>query len=435
MRKNNMEKVIIIGGGPAGMMASIRYAERGFDVTLLEKNEKLGKKLFITGKGRCNLTNDCSEETFFENVMSNPKFLFSAYHALSAQDTMALFGKWGLALKVERGNRVFPVSDHSYDVTDTLKKRMKALGVKVFLNTRVDDIVCKKKPDEQNADNQEKAAVKSASSRKPTSYVTGVKAGHRFFEADRVLIATGGLSYPVTGSTGDGLKWAGRTGHRVTDCLPSLVAMNASDYDVATLSGLSLKNVTFSISRKKKLLFSGFGEMMFTHFGITGPLVLTASAAVGSVLKKEELTGYIDLKPRVDESRLDADLLRLFEDNANKNVSHAIRSLYPLSIVPVILDRGDIPADKKVHDITKAERIRIREVTKKFAVHLTGLRGFEEAIVTRGGVSVRDVDPATMESKKVEGLYFAGEVLDLDALTGGFNLQVAWSTAYAAANA
>ncbi len=418
-----MEKVIIIGGGAAGMMASIRYAERGFSVTLFEKNEKLGKKLFITGKGRCNLTNDCTEEGFFSHVVSNPKFLYSAYNAFNSQDVMSKFREWGLDIKVERGQRVFPVSDHSYDVTDTLKKRMKKLGIKVFLNTTVDEILIDDSKDENSEEGNS------------LPQITGVRSGDKIYHADRVLIATGGLSYPVTGSTGDGIKWAEESGHKTKTPQPSLVALTTGDHDLASLQGLSLKNVNFTIYRKKKVLYNEFGEMMFTHFGVTGPLVLTASALIGTELRKEELKGVIDLKPTVEDSKLDADLLRLFDENVNKDVQHAIRSLYPASFVPVLLDRSGIPRNKKVHDITKAERAAIRDNTKRFTILLTGLRGFEEAIITKGGVSVKDVNPATMESKKVKGLFFAGEVLDLDAMTGGFNLQIAWSTAWAAANA
>lgn len=415
-----MKRVIIIGGGAAGMMASVRYAERGFDVLLIEKNEKLGKKLFITGKGRCNLTNDCTADEFFSHVISNPKFLFSAYFALTAQDTMERFREWGLELKTERGQRVFPVSDHSYDVTDTLKKRMKKLGVRVLLNTAAEDLVLEKN-EEENSGNLPR--------------VVAVKAGGKNYPADRVLIATGGLSYPVTGSTGDGLRWAEKTGHQITECLPSLVAMSASDHDIAQLQGLALKNVSFTVLKNKKVLYDEFGEMLFTHFGISGPLVLTASSRIGRELRKGELQGVIDLKPAVSSEKLNANLLRLFEENPNKNILHAIRSLYPASLLPVILDRAGVAAHKKVHDITKEERNRIREVTKNFRVHLTGLRGFEEAIITKGGISIRNVNPSTMESRKVRGLYFAGEVLDVDALTGGFNLQIAWSTAWAAADA
>lgn len=415
-----MKRVIIIGGGAAGMMASIRCAERGFDVLLIEKNEKLGKKLFITGKGRCNLTNDCSPEEFFSHVTSNPKFLYSSYYGFTAQDTMEKFREWGLKIKTERGQRVFPVSDHSYDVTDTLKKQMKRLGVKILLNTVAEDIILRENTEEIS---EEKPQIK------------GLRAGGKFYPADRIIITTGGLSYPVTGSTGDGLRWAEKMGHRITECLPSLVAMSASDHDIVPLQGLSLKNVTFSILKNKKVVYEEFGEMLFTHFGVSGPLVLTASSCVGKLLRKGELQAFIDLKPAVSHEKLNSDFLRLFEENPNKDVLHAIRSLYPASLVPVILERAGISPHKKVHDITKEERGRLREVTKHFALHLTGLRGFEEAIITKGGVSVKEVDPSTMASRRVSGLYFAGEVLDLDALTGGFNLQIAWSTAWAAANA
>ncbi|MDO4478358.1 MAG: NAD(P)/FAD-dependent oxidoreductase [Lachnospiraceae bacterium] len=425
--ETDLEKTVIIGGGAAGMMAAIRYAQRGFDVTLLEQNEKLGKKIFITGKGRCNLTNDCDEETFFSSMISNPKFLFSSYAACTAQDVMRLFESWGLEIKVERGRRVFPVSDHSYDVIDALKLTMKKLGVKVLLNTKAEALLTEDLPEEPTEDGKKKKG--------PTMRITGVKAGGRVYPADRVLVATGGLSYPSTGSRGDGHRMAEATGHRVTACRPSLVAITCGDVDLKPLQGLSLKNVTLSVYRGKKVVYSDFGEMLFTHFGVSGPLVLTAGARIGDDFKKGPVKATIDLKPTVDEQRLDEDLVRLFEEHANKDAVHAIRSLYPASMVNVLLDRAGIPLNKKAHDITKAERAALRSATKAFTLNMTGLRGFEEAIVTHGGVSVKDVDPATMASKKVKGLYFAGEVLDLDAVTGGFNLQIAWSTGWAAGSA
>jgi len=455
------QKAVVVGGGAAGMMAAIALAERRYDVTLIEKNEKLGKKLFITGKGRCNFTNDCEPDVFFENVISNPCFLYSAYYGLTAQDLKAKFESWGLKTKVERGQRAFPASDHSYDVIDCLKRQLKGAGVTVLLNTCVTGIAAEPSPDN-------------------TPSAVGVMAGRRFFPADRVIVATGGLSYPSTGSDGDGLKWAEALGHTVTSLRPSLVAMTCAETDLAELQGLTLKNVTFTVTKASELsaslkepgtgtvmpkagkkaakpLYSGFGEMMFTHFGVTGPLVLTASAVCGRYFEsdsgtrlssdrrepagkadfpgKRELAGAIDLKPAVPSDQLDGNLIGLLKENANRDVIHAIRDLYPASLVAVILDRAGIASHKKAREITREERAAIVSVTKAFPVTLTGTRGFDEAIITQGGISVKEIDPATMESKLINNLYFAGEVLDVDALTGGFNLQIAWSTGYAAGSA
>ena len=431
-----MGSAIVVGGGAAGMMAAVMLGERGFDVTLLEKNEKLGKKIFITGKGRCNFTNDCEPDTFFESVISNPRFMYSSYYAMTAQDILALFESWGLETKVERGQRAFPASDHAYDVIDCLKRQLKRVGVTVRLNTEVTEILTASleeadRPDADPVSSGKKGAKESGPGRK----VTGVRCGCLVYPADRVIIATGGLSYPTTGSTGDGYKWAEALGHRVTDRRPSLVALNCAEQDLASLQGLSLKNVSFTVKDGKKTLAEGFGEMLFTHFGVTGPLVLTASARCGRTLEKKTLTGCIDLKPAVDRERLDRDLVKLLAENANRDVRYAIRSLYPASLVPVLLDRAGIPHDKKAHDITKEERRALLDETKAFVVTLMGLRGYNEAVITQGGVSVREIDPATMASKLIDGLYFAGEVLDLDALTGGFNLQIAWATGAAAGRA
>ena len=429
------EKAVVVGGGAAGMMASIMLGERGFDVTLLEKNEKLGKKIYITGKGRCNFTNDCEPETFFESVISNPRFMYSSYYAMTAQDLRALFESWGLETKVERGQRAFPASDHAYDVIDCLKRQLKRTGVTVHLNTEVTEILTASLEEADAAPAQAETAADHTDKRPAARKVTGVRCGKTVYRADRVIIATGGLSYPTTGSTGDGYKWAEALGHKVTDRRPSLVALNCAEQDLTALQGLSLKNVSFTVKDGKKSLYEGFGEMLFTHFGVTGPLILTASAKLGKTLEKKALTGRIDLKPAVAEERLDRDLVGLLNENANRDVRYAVRALYPASLVLVLLDRSGIPHDKKARDITKEERRALLNETKAFGVTLTGLRGYNEAVITQGGVSVKQIDPATMASKLVDGLYFAGEVLDLDAVTGGFNLQIAWATGAAAGRA
>lgn len=406
-----MSEAIIIGGGASGMFASIYLARRGFSVTVIEQNEKLGKKLFITGKGRCNFTNDCTRQEFMENVMQNPKFLYSAVSDFPPARMIEELNGFGLKTKVERGNRAFPESDHAYDVIDVLKKQMKAAGVNVLLNTKVEKIIVR------------------------NGAVVGVKTEKKQYDAERVIVATGGVSYPATGSTGDGFRFAKTLGHSVTDLYPSLTAISCSDEFCEELQGLSLKNVSLTVHSKKKEIFSGFGEMLFTHFGISGPVVLTASSVIGPRIGKEELSAEIDLKPAVDHEKVDAHFLRLFAENANRSLENAVRPYFPSSLVPVILKLADVDPEKKVHDITKEERTRLVSVTKGMPVHITGLRGFEEAVITKGGVSVKEIDPGTMESKLVKGLYFIGEVLDVDALTGGFNLQIAWSTAYAAGNA
>ena len=405
-----MANAIIIGGGAAGMFASIFLAEQGFSVTLIEKNEKLGKKLFITGKGRCNFTNDCTPSEFMENVTDNPKFLYSALSAFPPQKMIEQLNAWGLKTKVERGNRAFPESDHAYDVIDVLKKEMKKAGVNVILDTAVEKIIIR------------------------DGHVIGVRTDKKQYDGERVLVATGGLSYPATGSTGDGYRFAKETGHTVTELYPSLTAISCSDDFCEQLQGLSLKNVCLSVRRGKKEIFSDFGEMLFTHFGISGPLVLTASSKIGPLIGKEDLEAFIDLKPAVDEKKADAHFLRLFAENENRSVENAIRPYFPSSLVPVVLKCAGLEPEKKVHDITKEERASLISATKALPLHFSSLRGFEEAVVTKGGVSVKEIDPKTMESRLVKGLYFIGEVLDADALTGGFNLQIAWSTAYEAGN-
>lgn len=404
-----MSKVIIAGGGAAGMFAAVTAAAKGHKVHVYEKNEKLGKKLFITGKGRCNLTNACDMEDLFDAVCTNGKFLYSAFYGFTNQDTVDFFEECGLRTKVERGNRVFPQSDHSSDVIAALTKKMKELGVQVHLNTEIREVL-------------------SAEGR-----VTGVctRDGKRE-SADAVIIATGGLSYQSTGSTGDGYRFARALGHRVTELSPSLVPFNIKEETAGRLQGLSLRNVRAFVYSGKKCLYEEFGEMMFTHFGVTGPLILTASSRIQKQLKKGELRLVIDLKPALSEEQLDKRVLRDFEEAKNKQFRNALGGLFPAKLIPVMVERSQIPPEKRVNEISREERRKLIYEIKNFELTITGLRDYNEAIITKGGVHVKEIHPSTMESKLVSGLYFAGEVLDLDAVTGGFNLQIAWSTAYAA---
>ena len=406
-----MEKIAVIGGGAAGMMASIFAARRGMEVHVYEKNEKTGKKLYITGKGRCNLTNACDMEELLESVKSNKKFLYSAFYGFTNQDAYDFFEAEGLKLKVERGNRVFPMSDRSADVLDTLRRAMRSAGVQVHLNTEVKSV------------------------RKQEDGFTLQLADKTLEQADKVIVATGGISYESTGSTGDGYRFAESFGLKVTDCVPSLVPFNVKEDWVKELQGLSLKNVSIKILDGKKRLYEDFGEMMFTHFGVTGPLILSASAQIGKKLEKEPLQAFLDLKPALDAEQLDARILREFDANHNKQFKNVIGVLFPSSLTPIMIEIGGIPGEKPVHEISREERQAFGRLIKAFPFTITGMGEFKEAIITRGGVSVKEIQPSTMESKKVKNLYFTGEVLDLDAVTGGYNLQIAWSTAYAAAQA
>lgn len=412
-----MSSLLIIGGGAAGMMAAILAAEQGMQVEVFEQNEKLGKKLFITGKGRCNFTNACTTNELFEAFLTNPRFLYSAVHGFTNYDVIDFFENLGVKTKMERGGRMFPLSDHSSDIILAMERKMKELGIKIHLKTKVKRVLT-----ESDAEGQKRAVG------------IELEGGNRI-KGDAVLIATGGISYPSTGSTGDGYRMAKETGHTVTDLMPSLVPMVTAEEYIPRMQGLSLKNVRLTIFDGKKCVYEDFGEMMFTHFGITGPLVLSATGKVGKLLKKNYLTARIDLKPALTEEQLDARLLREFEGAKNKQFKNAIDSMFPAKMIPVILDVGGIDPWKKVNEITKEERTGFIEKVKAFPVTITGLRGFAEAIITRGGVQVKEINPKTMESKKTKGLYFAGEVMDLDALTGGYNLQIAWSTAHAAATA
>lgn len=404
-----MRELVIIGGGAAGMLASLYASGPGNRVHVFEKNDRLGRKLFITGKGRCNLTNDCGQDQFLSAVISNGKFLYSAFAGFSNQHVVELFHSLGVPTKVERGNRVFPRSDHSSDIIRALERRMKELQVRIHLKSTV-------------------TGLKAGGGK-----VTGVILENGAeIPADAVLVATGGLSYPVTGSTGDGFSFAGHEGLKVTGLSPSLVPMETEEKYITDMQGLSLRNVELRLFQNGKILFREFGEMLFTHFGISGPLVLTASAKVGRNLEKGPLQGEIDLKPALDAEQLDRRILRDFEENKNRQFKNVLGGLLPARMIAPALSLSFISADTPVHGIGKKDRQAFGRLLKAFPFTVTGLRGYDEAIITRGGVSVREINPRTMEAKKVRGLYFAGEVLDVDALTGGFNLQIAWSTAHAA---
>ena len=418
-----MSKILIIGGGAAGMMAGVYLARAGHEVHILEKNEKLGKKVYITGKGRCNVTNNCDTEELFRAVMSNPKFLYSAFYSFTPQDVMEFFEEAGVPLKTERGNRVFPVSDHSSDIIRGLERELKKAGAHIHLRTEVKTV--KVSPYEEPDVDEKKAHH---------SRVTGVElADGSFMEGDHVLVATGGLSYQSTGSTGDGYRFAEETGHKVKALSPSLVPLKTKEDYIPRLQGLSLKNTELTIKSGKKVLFQDFGEMMFTHFGVTGPLILSASSYTAKTARKKELSMFIDLKPALSKEQLDHRILRDFEEAKNRQFKNALGGLFPAKLTPVMIELSGINPEKKVNEVSREERLGFVELIKNLPLTVTGLRDYNEAIITKGGVSVKEVNPSTMESKLVQGLYFAGEVLDLDAVTGGFNLQIAWSTAYAAA--
>ncbi len=394
-------QVVVVGGGAAGMIAAAAAADSGRRVIILEKNEKLGKKLYITGKGRCNVTNACERDKFFENIVSNPKFLYSAFHELDNFGVMALLEDNGCNLKTERGERVFPVSDHASDVTAAFQRLLRKKGVEVRLHCAVRGI--------ESKEGQAAGVILADGSAIP---------------AEAVIVATGGLSYRTTGPTGDG--------HRVKACEPALVPLVIREECCKKLQGLSLKNVSLTMSCGKKKLYQGFGEMLFTHYGVSGPLVLSASSFLGKRKGEEELLLTVDLKPALSEEQLDKRILRDFEENLNRQFKNALNGLYPSKLISVMIERSGIDPEKKVHEITRQERRRLSELTKAFTLHVREKRGFDEAVITQGGVSVKEINPSTMESRLVRGLYFAGEVLDLDGLTGGFNLQIAWSTGYLA---
>ena len=403
------KKCIVIGGGAAGMMAALAAACDGVDVELIEKNEKLGKKIYITGKGRCNVTNDCEPDAFFANVVSNPRFLYSAFYTFDPSQLMELLQKNGCALKVERGNRVFPVSDHSSDVIKTLQKTMIDKKVKISLHTEVKSLLI---------EDGTCCGVELSDGRK--------------VKADAVVVATGGISYASTGSTGDGYRFAQESGHKMVETKPALVPFTVKESWPLSLQGLALKNVEVTLQDGKKQIYNGFGEMLFTHFGISGPLILSASSYYAKKYYGKEVQLYIDLKPALTKEQLDKRILRDFEEKQNKQFKNALDGLLPSKMIPVIIQLTQIPADKFIHDVTREERMILVDLLKKLPLTVTGTRPFNEAIITQGGVSVKDINPSTMESKITKNLYFAGEVVDLDALTGGFNLQIAWSCGYLA---
>lgn len=463
-----MSRVIVVGGGAAGMMAALAAAEKGCRVCLIEKNEKLGKKLFITGKGRCNVTNAADMETLFANVRSNAKFLYSAFYDYDNRAVMDFLEKAGCFLKIERGERVFPVSDHSSDVIAAFQRELKKRKVEVLLNTEVKELLleageeaqaeavqerggeagqvgaagsCQKAVEAGAAGSCQKAGQAGASG----SRMKGVRLSNgKTLYGDSCIVCTGGISYPSTGSTGDGYRFAENAGHQVTQARPSLVPFNIKEKWCARLMGLSLKNVSLRMICDGREVYEGFGEMLFTHFGVSGPLVLSASSFYGVIggKGKKKARGYgeteadtklyIDLKPALDLEQLDRRLLRDFEANKGKQFKNALGGLFPASLIPVMVELSGIHPERKVNEVTREERRSFTALIKNLPLTVTGVRGFEEAIITRGGVSVREVNPSTMESKKVKGLYFAGEVLDVDALTGGYNLQIAWSTGHLA---
>lgn len=403
-------KVIVIGAGAAGMIAAGHAAELGHTVDIYEKNNMAGKKIRITGKGRCNITNASDVEEHIENTPGNPYFMYSALYKLSPHNMIELIEKLGVPTKVERGKRVFPVSDHAADVSEALLGYMKKNGVRVHLEKGVNDIVIDK------------------------GHVVGIVTDDgKTVYSDSVIVATGGLSYPGTGSTGDGYKFAKKAGHTVMPLLPSLVPLKSDDWFCSELMGLSLKNTAIVIKNSKgKTIYKDFGEMLFTHFGVSGPMILSASRHLLGRFD-EEMTLYIDMKPALDQKTLDSRILKDFEKYINKDLKNALNDLLPQKIIPIIISLSGIDEAKKIHDITKEERKRLAELIKGLPVHLTGTAGFNEAVVTSGGINTDEIDPSTMESKIVKGLYFAGEILDVDAYTGGFNLQIAFSTGYTAA--
>ena len=425
-----MSRVIVVGGGAAGMMAAYAAAKCGHNVVLMEQNEKLGKKLYITGKGRCNVTNACNQDQFFENIVTNPKFIYSAFYGFDNKQMMSLLEEAGCKLKVERGERVFPVSDHASDVTAALQRILRQKKVEVRLNTKVKRLLVSDKAGEENAFEDNRAAnCENSEERKICGVLLadGTKMG-----ADAIVLATGGLTYPTTGSTGDGYSMAAGLGHTVRECVPALAPMEIREQWCGLLQGLALRNVTLTMQCGTKKIWQGFGEMLFTHFGISGPLVLSASSYYSKCKDKTDVTVTIDLKPALTAEQLDRRILRDFEDNPNKQLKNVIDDLYPAKLTPVMIELSGIDREKKIHEITKQERTRLVEITKQLKMKVIRLRDFKEAIITQGGIGVKEVNPSTMESKLIRGLYFAGEVLDVDALTGGFNLQIAWSTGYLA---
>lgn len=405
-----MKKVIVVGGGPAGMSAAIAAARNGHRVCLYEANEKLGKKLYITGKGRCNYSNGADTADYFANIVSNPKFMYSALYGFTNEDFTAFLNEYGCRTKEERGKRLFPVSDHASDVTKAFEKALRDLGVDIYLDTAVKSLITE--------DGKCSGVILGNGTRE---------------EADHVIVATGGLSYPTTGSTGDGLRFAADAGLKVSDTRPALVPFLCEGDVCGRLQGLSLKNVTLTVTKESgKVLYKGFGEMLFTHFGISGPLVLSASSYTGKEIENEKCFAVIDLKSAIERKELDERLLRIISEHPKRTYSHFFEKLLPSKLIGVMVDLSGISPDKKLADLTKDDRKKILSLLKEFKLTITGCGGYNEAIITQGGVSTKQLDPKSMKTKKTEGLSFAGEVVDIDALTGGFNIQCAVSMGFLA---
>lgn len=403
--------LLIVGGGAAGLFAAVTAARRGRKIVLIDGNDRLGHKLSITGKGRCNLTNNCDMDTLMQNIPRNPRFLYSALSRCTPANVMAFFEGEGVPLKTERGRRVFPQSDSAQDIVRALIRAAECAGVTIHTQTRAKSLIIE------------------------GGVCTGVRlSGGGEISADAVLLATGGMSYPRTGARGDGYRMAEQAGHRVIPPQPSLIPLETAEHDPQEMQGLSLKNVTLTVKRGKKVIFSELGEMLFTHFGVSGPLVLSASCLIDAERLAETVL-TVNMKPALTPEQLDSRILREFGEVPNRAVGNILRSLLPASMVPVMLRRAGIPPEKKAHDITKKERTALITEIQRFTLHPSAVRPIAEAIVTRGGVSVKEVNPNTMESKLIRGLYFAGELLDVDAFTGGYNLQIAFATGYAAATA
>ncbi len=435
---NVEDRILVVGGGAAGMIAAIMAARKKKKVELYEKNEKLGKKIYITGKGRCNITNASDLENIFANIVTNSKFMFSSLYSFTNEDTINFFEELGLKTKVERGNRVFPVSDHSSDVISSLEREMRSLGVKIHFNSEVTHL------------------------HEKDGRVTGITlANGNYVEGSAVIVATGGLSYPSTGSTGDGYRFAKEFGHEITPRYPSLVSMHLQEDYAKELQGLSLKNIEVTVTageaksseavteepeqgkkgkKKKKIpvgkeLYRAFGEMLFTHFGVSGPVILSGTSILLPYLNECELVLHLDLKPALSFEQLDARILRDFEEYKNKQFKNSLDHLLPQKLIGIIITLSEIAPDKQVNAITKEERARLVDCLKNMTFRIARFGGYNEAVVTKGGIKVKEIDPTTMESKLIQGVYFVGEVLDLDALTGGYNLQIAWSTGVAAGRA
>lgn len=410
-------KVVVIGGGPAGMMAAITSAENGNEVILIEKMQSLGRKLCITGKGRCNITSSLEMDEFIKNTPGNGMFLYSSFNNFTNQDIIDFLAKQGLKVKEERGNRIFPVTDRAQDVLNCFVRKLNELKVKIMLNTKVTKILVE------------------------DGNVVGIKTEKEEIKADKIILATGGKSYPTTGSTGDGYEFAKELGHNITEIKPSLVPLECYEKEtVKDFQGLSLKNVEINICDKtnNKIIYNDFGEMLFTHFGVSGPTILSGSAHlvryknINTLLNNKNILLTIDLKPALSEEKLDERILRDFQELKNKQFKNGLDKLLPKKLIPIIISKTQINPDKKINEITKEERKKIVKELKSFEIHIKGFRPINEAIITSGGINIKEINPKTMESKIIKGLYFAGEIIDVDSYTGGFNLQIAYSTGYTA---